>query len=75
MPTKDEAPSSSSVLPKVYAHVQPRIDPEWYQAEIPFSYEGPLTTEGRHMPNYPNLLTSFVRVSFSDLLVLQSRSN
>ena len=46
--SKDEDSSSAAtVAPKTYTHVQPRVDPEWYQAEIPLSYEGPLPTEGR----------------------------
>ena len=44
--TTSSSSASISSVAKVYPHVQPRIDPEWYQADIPFAYEGPLTTEG-----------------------------
>lgn len=39
--------SSSGVPVKTYTHVPPRIDPEWYQAEIPYPCRGPLPPEGK----------------------------
>lgn len=39
--------SSSGAPVKTYTHVPPRIDPEWYQAEIPYPCRGPLPPEGK----------------------------